>query len=127
MRNPDFCLCENKGADQLCSNCTTDQRLCFRYSDTDNFSSTYSQTFKHLACFSDCTGRFVSDLVGNPEDRFSRVEQDKTGKRPTKEIIQKHIWALLHKLKLPLNLKLPLSSRSLLMKMALIFCCIKQF
>ena len=22
--------CENKGADQLCSNCTADQRLCFR-------------------------------------------------------------------------------------------------
>ena len=21
MRKPDFCLCENKGADQLCSNC----------------------------------------------------------------------------------------------------------
>ena len=31
MRKLDFCLCENKGADQLCSNCTADQRLCFRY------------------------------------------------------------------------------------------------
>ena len=29
MRNRDFCLSENKGADQLCSNCTADQRLCF--------------------------------------------------------------------------------------------------
>ena len=31
MRKPDFCLCVNKGADQLCSNCncTTDQRLPF--------------------------------------------------------------------------------------------------
>ena len=28
---PDFCLCKNKGADQLCSNCTADQRLCFHY------------------------------------------------------------------------------------------------
>ena len=27
-----FChLCKNKGADQLCSNCTSDQRLCFLY------------------------------------------------------------------------------------------------
>ena len=26
-----FCLCKNKGADQLCSNCTADQGLCFRY------------------------------------------------------------------------------------------------
>ena len=40
MRKPDFCLCENKGADQLCSydqlcsNCTADQRLCFLYSDS---------------------------------------------------------------------------------------------
>ena len=34
MREADFCLCENKGADQLCSNCTADQRLCFRYRDS---------------------------------------------------------------------------------------------
>ena len=30
-RKLEFCLCENKGEDQLCSNCTADQRLCFRY------------------------------------------------------------------------------------------------
>ena len=30
MRKPDFFICENKGADQLCSNCTADLRLCFR-------------------------------------------------------------------------------------------------
>ena len=29
-----FCLCENKDADKLCINCTADQRLCFRYSDS---------------------------------------------------------------------------------------------
>ena len=34
MRKPDFCLCENKAADQLCSKCTADQRLCFHYSDS---------------------------------------------------------------------------------------------
>ena len=33
MRKPDFCLCENKGADQLRSNCEADQRFCFRYAD----------------------------------------------------------------------------------------------
>ena len=33
VRKPDICLCENKGADQLRSNCEADQRLCFRYSD----------------------------------------------------------------------------------------------
>ena len=31
-KKADFCLCENKGADQLRSNC--DQRLCFRYTDS---------------------------------------------------------------------------------------------
>ena len=29
-----FYICENKDADQLCSNCTADQRLCFRHKDT---------------------------------------------------------------------------------------------
>ena len=29
MRKLDFCICENKGADKLCSNCTADQRLVF--------------------------------------------------------------------------------------------------
>ena len=28
-----FCICENKDADQLRSNCTADQRLRFRYTD----------------------------------------------------------------------------------------------
>ena len=31
VRKPAFCICENKDADQLCSNCEADQRLCFRY------------------------------------------------------------------------------------------------
>ena len=35
--------------------------------------------------------------------------------------------ALLHKLQLSLNLKLSLSSKTLLLKMVIIFCCIKQF
>ena len=34
MRKPAFCICENKGADQLRSNCAADQRLCFRYMDS---------------------------------------------------------------------------------------------
>ena len=34
VRQPDFCLCENKGADQLRSNCKADQRLCFCYLDS---------------------------------------------------------------------------------------------
>ena len=34
MQKPTFCICENKDADQLCSNCEADQRLCFRYMDS---------------------------------------------------------------------------------------------
>ena len=34
IRKTNFNLCENKGADQLSSNCTTDQRPCFRYTDS---------------------------------------------------------------------------------------------
>ena len=34
MRKQDFCLGENKGTDQLRSNCEADQRLYFRYSDS---------------------------------------------------------------------------------------------
>ena len=34
LRKPAFCICKNKGADQLHSNCTVDQRLCFRYTDS---------------------------------------------------------------------------------------------
>ena len=34
MRKPAFCICENKGADQLRGNREADQRLCFRYTDS---------------------------------------------------------------------------------------------
>ena len=34
VRKPDFCLCENKGADQLRGSREADQRLCFRYTDS---------------------------------------------------------------------------------------------
>ena len=33
MGNPTICMGENKGADQLRSNCQADQRLCFLYTD----------------------------------------------------------------------------------------------
>ena len=34
MRKQDFCICENKAADQLCGNRTADQRLCFHHKDS---------------------------------------------------------------------------------------------
>ena len=65
MRKLAFCICENKDADQLCGNREAHQRLCY------NSSTTLIRNFKPLAIFCGCTARFVSDLVGNPEDRFS--------------------------------------------------------
>ena len=34
MRKPTICISENKGTDQLRSNCEADQHLCFRYMDS---------------------------------------------------------------------------------------------
>ena len=34
VRKPDFCICENKDADQLRGNRTADQHLCFRHMDS---------------------------------------------------------------------------------------------
>ena len=34
VRKPDFCICENKDADQLRGNREADQRLCFHYTDS---------------------------------------------------------------------------------------------
>ena len=36
MRKPAFCICENKDADQLRGNRKADQRLCFRYKDSQS-------------------------------------------------------------------------------------------
>ena len=70
MRKPAFGTCENKGADQLHSNCPADQRLCFRYSTTCSLI----QNFKLLAIYCDFAARFVTNLVGTPEDRVSHYE-----------------------------------------------------
>ena len=37
MRKHAFCICENKGVDQLHSKCAADQRLYFRYTDGTSF------------------------------------------------------------------------------------------
>ena len=71
VRKPVFCICENKDADQLRGNREADQRLCFRYIDRSIPLLPKIRNFKPLSIFCGCTARFVSDLVGNPEDRFS--------------------------------------------------------
>ena len=70
MRKLAFCICENKDADQLRGNCEADQRLCFRYSDSMIPLLSKSKVSRRIFCGS--TAWFVSDLVGNPEDRFSQ-------------------------------------------------------
>ena len=70
VRKPAFCICENKDTDQLRGNCEADQHLCFRYTDSTIPLLPKSEIFKPLAI--SCTVWFVSDLVGNPEDRFSQ-------------------------------------------------------
>ena len=67
MRKPDFHLCENKDADQLCSNYKADQRLCYCY--TDSIIYFLNTKFQASSLFSVA----VSDLIGNPKDRFSHV------------------------------------------------------
>ena len=71
MGKPTICIGENKDADQLRGNREADQRLCFRYSDSTIPLLLKSKNFKLLALFCDCTGRFVSDLLGNHIVGFS--------------------------------------------------------
>ena len=65
MRKPAFCICENKGVDQRHGDRAADQRHCL----SNIFSSLINP--KLSANFCCRTARFVSNLVGNPEDRFS--------------------------------------------------------
>ena len=68
-KTTDFCICENKDADQLRGNREADQRLCFRYTDSTIPLLPISEISSPIFC--GCTARFVSDLVRTPEDRFS--------------------------------------------------------
>ena len=80
VRKSAFYICENKGADQLCSDCTADQRLCFRYMDS-TIPLLSKSKISSVYIFCGCTARFVSDLVGYPEDRFSQNEAHMNGGR----------------------------------------------
>ena len=45
-----ICIGEDKGADQLRSNCEADQRLCFRYPDTTAPLLLKSENSRFLLC-----------------------------------------------------------------------------
>ena len=66
MRKPAFCICENKDADQLRSDCAADQRLCFRYRDSTIPLLPKIRNSKSLAVLCDFTAQFVSYLVVKP-------------------------------------------------------------
>ena len=72
MREPAFCKCENKGADQLCGNHKAYQHLCIRFID-NTIRLLYKSKISSLqpSSVTACTAKFVSDPVGNPESRFS--------------------------------------------------------
>ena len=65
MRKPTFCICKNKGADQLRGNQEVDQHLCFRHTDRTIPRLSKSKNFQLLAIFCACTAQFVSDLFVN--------------------------------------------------------------
>ena len=69
MRKTAFCICENKDA----------EISAFVFA-TQTVQSLYllHPNFKSLAIFYGCTARFVFDLVGNSEDRFSHNEANYT-------------------------------------------------
>ena len=68
MRKPAFCMCKNKGADQLHGYCAADLHICFHFIDsTISLLLNLIRNFKRLTIVCGCTARFMSD----PKDRFS--------------------------------------------------------
>ena len=78
MRKPFFFgICENKDADQLHSTAKLISAFFFRHTDSAIPLLDLNPKFQvssHLLWLYLCTVRFVSDLVGNPEDLFSHNE-----------------------------------------------------
>ena len=73
MRKPTICIWENNDADQLRGNREADQRLCFRYLDSTIPLLLKSEISSFYPDSVTVQPDFGSDLLGNPEDRFSRV------------------------------------------------------
>ena len=74
MRKPAYAYANNKGADQPAHPRSLISTFVVCCLDTILHVSLvfYIRNFKPLASFCDCTDRFESYLVENPEDRFSR-------------------------------------------------------
>ena len=70
MRKPTFCICKNKAADQYFSVQLISAFICYIDSTIPLLSKS---EISSLESSCSCTARFVSDLVINPENRFSGV------------------------------------------------------
>ena len=60
----------------------SDQRLGLSY-----VAGTFPLLFKHLIILCGCTARFVSDLVGNPGDRFPHKKAHMIKMQGKKEVV----------------------------------------
>ena len=69
MRKPAFCICENKGADQLRGNRAADQRLCFRYID-GTIPLLHKFIISSLANFCGCTACLRRLWLETPKTGF---------------------------------------------------------
>ena len=69
MSKPAFCICENKGADQLAVTAQLTSTIVFAIKIVQSFYFPSLQ-FQVFDIYCGCTARFLSDLVGKPDDRF---------------------------------------------------------
>ena len=65
MRKPAFCICINKGVDQLHGNHAADQHLCFHHTYNTIPILSKCEILSPLSIFCGCTAWFVSDLVAH--------------------------------------------------------------
>ena len=74
-RKPAICICDNEGVDQLQLGLTAQliSTIVFSTKIEQIYFLSKIQNFKPLDIFCGRTAPFVSDLVGNPEDRISHV------------------------------------------------------
>ena len=74
MRKPAYAICEQQRRKSACASAQTDQHICCSLPRSYNIYRFYIGNFMPLARVCGCAGQFVSYLVENPEDRFSRDE-----------------------------------------------------
>ena len=82
-RKPAFCLyrCENESRERCAVSAQLISAFVFATQIVESlFFLNPKFQASYLVFFRDCTGQFVSDMVGNPEDQFSRITA--------------HIWAM---------------------------------